>query len=454
VLGLAALLVFACNGRLEVLEPPVAAAAGSGGSSGVGEPIQYTGGSGGGEAVTDAGPPTPTANAEPIPESSPCTCKGSPNLLALGCITKGVSGAPLVSDDGQTVTFDTCDESGLCQPYRWTRAGGAQPLPVPSQGGTVAHLSPDGDVLVITPRYDAEAIVYRASDDSSVGTGLRAYYASLALSGRDSVVGLVRNSSPPQLARWTRSGGLELLGALPFNAVNVLLVGSPNSETIAGINYDGDTTNELFRWTPEEGLEIQPLDLPLAPNGAPLRLSRNGAALATYVPGDEGEARIVRWTDESVSEIGTRRSDYLDPLDISGDGAVVVGSIVPRDEATCGPSFTSCGFASAFRWTEAGGAVQLTPGFGSRASLVSRDGSFVMGELYDGTTELFSWTVEHGARKVRPDLESLGVDYTDWLLTEPRAMAADARVVVGFATCGTGGTIYRLELPDERPQPN
>jgi hypothetical protein len=384
----------------------------------------------------------------------------------------GVSGVPLFSDDGLTVTFDLCDASSRCQPYRWTHAAGVQALPMPEYGGQVSHLSPDGDLLVISPMYDSDAIVYRASDASSIATGLRPYYANLTLSANGSVVGLLNGSGGAdaavprsQLARWTRDGGLQVLGELPFDPVHVVLAGSPSAELIVGASHDGDGESELFRWTPAGGLEIAPEDLRSVVALAPLHLSRNGAALVTYLSGGGSNAGVARWTADGITEIGVRLSNAPGPspssaapdaLSINVDGSAIAGSIAPGDPAGCGANLTACADnVSAFHWTQATGVTRLTPGMASRALAISNDGSFVVGEADDGQAwEIFSWTAERGHRLARADLEALGVDLTDWQLSTPRAVARNARVVAGYASCGTGTTIYRLVLPGELPLPN
>ena len=98
--------------------------------------------------------------------------------------------------------------------------------------------------------------------------------------------------------------------------------------------------------------------------------------------------------------------------------------------------------------------MQLTPGVASRASVLSGDGSLVVGVVHDGPGVLFSWTAERGARNVRSDLEAAGADLSDWELGEPLDMAANTRVIVGQARCGTGSTVYRLVVPNELPLPN
>jgi hypothetical protein len=134
---------------------------------------------------------------------------------------------------------------------------------------------------------------------------------------------------------------------------------------------------------------------------------------------------------------------------------VLAGSTFTSDSALCELNPLNCSqYFSAFRWTEATGLVELTPGFASRGSVLSGDGSLVVGVIHDGPGVLFSWTAEGGARNVRADLEATSVDLSDWELGEPLGMAANARVVVGHARCGAGTTVYRLVVPGELPLPN
>lgn len=447
-LGIGAVLALACNGRLAVLEPPVDGAAGSGGSSSVREPIHHTGGSRATEPAPDAGTLTPAA------EPNPCACASSPSLLPLGC-GSAVSGSPLISDDGLTVTFDVCDDGGRCVPYRWTQADGAQALPAPVDGGTVSHLSPDGDVLVINAveTFGNGAIVYHAGEGRAENTPLRPYYASLSLGDNGTLTGVVANDGGnTELVRWARNfARMEQLGELPFALENVLLAGTTAAERIVGVNYGAAAANELFRWSPEGGLELQPADMPAVANGSPLALSRNGNALAAFLPPEGGNMRIVRWTPTEVTNVATTVASAISPLAISANGTVVAGSIHSSGVEVCQRNPLTCSqFFSAFRWTESEGVHELTPGFGSTASVLSADGALVVGQVYDGAPALFYWTAQSGARNVRADLEAAGVDLSGWELAEPRAIAGSARVVVGYGRCGTEQAVYRIELP----QPN
>ncbi len=447
-LCIAALLALACNGRLAVLEPPLTdGTAGSHGDSNQQPPQGNGGDAGPGDYTVDAG----EVVALPPDDASPCSCASSPLLLPLGC-GNSYSGLLEVSEDGKVVTFDWCNESHACQPYFWTEATGRVALPV--SDGSVSLLSRDGDTLVISPRetFGAEAIVYRISDGSSVGTGLRPEPRNLTLSANGSVVGLTRSSEgTTQLARWTRTGGLEVLSELPFDEPrNIRVIGTTDSELILGVHDTGAFTpgHDVFRWTPEEGLLIAPADLPQVARYAVLSPTSNGAALATELPGDGSEARIVRWMAGNLTDIATTQNGRGDPLGISADGTVLAGSILSRD-LQCGPDLLGCrSDISAFRWTEATGRVELTPGTGSRTLLLSQNGALVVGMAYDGDPALFTWTAERGARNLRAELQAARVNLSGWELHEPHALAANARVLTGHGTCGSGTAVYRLTLPD------
>jgi uncharacterized membrane protein len=239
---------------------------------------------------------------------------------------------------------------------------------------------------------------------------------------------------------------------LPFLPDNVRLVGTPDANRIVGVNA---TAGELFRWTPEDGLEIEPQDLPAVAGGTELSLSRNGAALGAYLQAEGSGGRIVRWTSAGLTEVTNSPVSSASRLSISTDGSVLSGSTFSSDIAQCVLNPLSCTqYFSAFRWTEATGVVALTAGYASSASLLSEDGSLVMGVIHDGPGVLFSWTQEGGARSVRTDLEAAGVDVSGWELGEPLDLAANARVIVGHARCGTGSAVYRLVVPGQQPLPN
>jgi len=125
-------------------------------------------------------------------------------------------------------------------------------------------------------------------------------------------------------------------------------------------------------------------------------------------------------------------------LALSADGTTLTGTMAVQDVEF-----------GAFRWTEASGAVALTPGIQSMGTLLSADGSVVIGHTLDSSDyAAFLWTAAHGSRVIRSTLESAGVDLRGWKLSQALALSADGRIVIGGGQCGDSYTMYRLVLPE------
>jgi hypothetical protein len=448
-LGIAALLVLGCNGRLAVLDPPL----GAGGNLGQGELVNNnnTGGSGVSEPsvpVADAGPVTQTADAQPEP--SPCACASSEALMPLGCGTF-TYGAPKLSDDGDTLAFTLCDAESVCTPYVWRRGLNVREVPR-KWGFYVVDLTPDGDTALAAP-IDPEAVpgggspaIVRYDVSSGNLTALlQSYFSKLSLMGDGSVFGFY---SPPdtdwQLTRWS-NGGLDYLGIVP-SGLETALVAARDAQVVVGGDLIG---GNLFRWTAAGGLDLVPADLPRVAAGSPLVLSRDGSAFAAYVPGEGAAVKIVHVRGGTVTELGTSERSSMAPLFLSADGTVLAGSHHPGSP-NCGQNPLSCEQSyTGFRWS----AVAEAPfvgsiGYPGLISALSRDGSRLVGKGPGSELRLHTWTKDRGPRDLLGDLEAAGVDLTGWELDAPTAMSADGSVVTGYARCGTGTTVYRLVLPD------
>ena len=104
--------------------------------------------------------------------------------------------------------------------------------------------------------------------------------------------------------------------------------------------------------------------------------------------------------------------------------------ITPNGSVVVGSSYDSTGNDHAFRWTQAGGMVDLGTlgGSVSNGNGVSSDGSVVVGASLtsaDTYWQAFRWTQAGGMQ----DLGTLGGNYSG-----AKAVSADGSVVVGWAT--------------------
>jgi uncharacterized membrane protein len=106
----------------------------------------------------------------------------------------------------------------------------------------------------------------------------------------------------------------------------------------------------------------------------------------------------------------------------SADGSVVVGTDSAR----------------AFRWTAAGGMVDVGAFYsGDSARAVSADGSVVVGQ--DGALGAFIWDAGRGVRGVRNVLQNeLGLNMSGWMLAVAVGVSADGRTIVGNGTNPSG----------------
>ena len=190
------------------------------------------------------------------------------------------------------------------------------------------------------------------------------------------------------------------LGQLSGGAGSIAMAVSADGMTVVGRAENADGDWEAFRWTAAEGM----VGLGFLPNSSPypISMANDVSDDGTVIVGTSSngswlaDVEAFRWTQQSgtmdglgyVYEPGI--DDASQAAGVSADGAVVVG--------LCGsPADASV----AFRWTTAGGMVNLgdLPGgwMRGRASNVSADGTIVVGSgvTYYGR-EAFRWTESTG----------------------------------------------------------
>jgi uncharacterized membrane protein len=213
-----------------------------------------------------------------------------------------------------------------------------------------------------------------------------------------------------ELFRWDVTGGAQALGAVPnWSALyqNNGVAFSNDGSVIAGFVSDselpsGDSLNQVFRWTEAAGIVVV----------APLWSS--------------GYEDRTPWTR----------------LWLNDDGSVLVGTF-DLEPASAGPQ------PSAFRWTEATGAVALasTPGQQSIVRDASGDANVVVGYTVEGERP-FVWDATGGLRDLTATLTAAGASIEGWELSKPSALSRDGRVIVGEGLCGGVPAVYRVELPE------
>jgi uncharacterized membrane protein len=485
--SLLALFASACDGRLAVMDEPgvggssqliEAAGAGGGalagsggmaGNSGAGG----SGGEAGGTGDPDAGPapePTPTCTDQLQNGDETgvdcggscaacqkvCDCAATAALSPLGCELASSFGtsqfyarAPRVTSTGDSVAFDICYPDNTCRVFQFSQAAGTRAVPVSPGGAYVGGMSSDGTRVLWRPQVTLGAYAMLSDlEGHATSTGLLPQSALLAANG--TAVGFSSTTgSSSTLARKPLDGELEELGSVPFPYANVKGV-SADGSTIVGdaLEVPGGTADSIphpFRWTQAGGLVLDLPDLPQTANGASVSaLSGDGTVFAGitwqgYTPVD-----VYRWSAAGgFSRAATATDPDLPGIDrtimaLGSNGATLTGMM-----AVSGVDF------GAFRWTDAGGAVALTPGVQSMGTLLSADGSVLIGHTLDTSDYgAFLWTAAHGTRVIRSTLESAGVDLRGWKISQPLALSEDGRIAIGSGQCGDSYTMYRMVLPE------
>jgi len=184
----------------------------------------------------------------------------SDGLVGLGFLPGGnSSSAAGVSADGSVVVGESFAPFPPVPPYfvsylqafRWTEAGGMQSLAV---GASANGVSADGSVVVGTyypPKFNPQAIIW----GGSLG-GITYPYLSSSAHGVSAdgsvVVGNATSviSSITEAARWTQTGGLQVLGLLPGSS----------SSSASGVSADGavivgESGDQAFVWNSTQGLQ-------------------------------------------------------------------------------------------------------------------------------------------------------------------------------------------------------
>lgn len=288
----------------------------------------------------------------------------------------GLSQASAVSGDGKVVVGQGADALNSHWLFRWTADEGMVSLASFSGLGSANAVSGDGSVIV----------------------------------------GMLRPGGLQRAFRWDAGGGFFYLGTLGGDRSSAWDV-SRDGQVIVGESTNAAAVRRAFRWTAASGMQ----DLGgLTANGASVAYGVSGdGAVAVGTAASSNGARAVRWQGGSVLDLGVLSgSSTSGAFGVNGDGSVVVG--------------TSGSYA--FRWTAAGGMVDLGSlgGVISAANAVSADGAVVVGyaTLADGTDRAFRWTAGAG-------MTSLGL-LNGGTYSEASAISDDGSVIVGKADNGSG----------------
>lgn len=235
-----------------------------------------------------------------------------------------------------------------------------------------------------------------------------------------------------QAFRWTETGGMVSLGAVPDGFGSWASRVTPDGQAAIGTTgVAGTAASHAFRWQ-VTGSMVDLGTLPGFYKTWARGVSADGGIVVGQVEGDyPNSAQAFRWTEAGgIAGLGYLPGGAWNDSKaqaVSADGQVIVG--VSRSARAAG--------YEAFRWTAATGMVGLgllPGGASSNASHVSNDGAVVAGnaspyDLYQ--SRAFRWTAATG-------MVSLGVlpGGTQSVLAD---LSADGRVAVGHS----GSEAYR-----------
>jgi probable HAF family extracellular repeat protein len=241
------------------------------------------------------------------------------------------------------------------------------------------------------------------------------------------VVGSHQSAAGIEAFRWMSDGTIEGLGDLPGGLFSSAAFDvSADGNVVVGVSStvsDNQTVGQAFRWTPQTTM------IAIAEPGTGARAISADGSVIVGVSNTGGGFRLPELPGRPPFNLPG--SFDVVPRAVSSDGAVVVG----------GSNFRVGigGFRTdAFRWTEAGGSMDLGVA-NSIANDVSGDGSVVVGgRLVPGA---FYWTAETGSLNLQELLLSLGASNLDgWNLGDAEGITPDGLTIVGTGIDPSGST--------------
>ncbi len=329
-----------------------------------------------------------------------------------GIAGKPVSKSPTAfSTDGLKIVANACTFSSFdseCSPFLWSPEGPSVPLDLLAgdSDATAWGMSSDGQIVVgesrdsPTSSWGSTAVrwsnggppVPLATHGESVVTTARYITPDGSV-----VAGTWYESGKPRALGWTESGGVEQLldpsqPTLERSTVTGLSVGGQ----IAAYLYrdsSGSSPSLAVRWTPDGGLEsLGPLPAGYASSDTVDTAELGDAIIGNLWTGHRfGSSSVAyRWTSISGMEVLPVPSEHLESRAriISRDGSVVLGQF--KNAASSALEW------EAFRWTPSGGIQSLGPAAGFDSTGVR--GLTEQGEVFWGSMDRTSLELVYDAQ--------------------------------------------------------
>lgn len=296
---------------------------------------------------------------------------------------------------------------------------------------TVRTLSPDGATLVgFCADLDGHTHAFRWSMDTGIvelplPPGAMFSEANDVSDRAGVIVGSVSSSSiayPVQACMWTAGDNPVVLGILDGTRYSYATGVSRDGSTISGTSAGGGTFGSFhaaFRWTAQGAMQ----SIGECRYGS--RISDDASTIGGYGAGCGPLMPVsFRWANGALQDFAPGSTTQS----INADGTVLGGDIIVK------------GGRHAFRWTAAGGAVDLfsLPGM-NYSSIFDMDasGSVLVGVAapFPGApTTPIAWTASSGMFDVRTYLAARGVDLSGWTLDTVEGISADGSTIAGQGT--------------------
>ena len=240
----------------------------------------------------------------------------------------------------------------------------------------------------------------------------------------NAVTGQAFNDTATTAFRWTRSGGLQVIGSLPGGSNGAVTGISANGSVICGAEF---SLNAVYRWTSAGGfVDIGSLPGPQGfffANGI-----STGASAIVGISGTPSGDRAFRLTNsDGMQSLGTLPGGSSSlAMAVSGDGSTVTGS----SESAQGARVFEC--TSSGKMQDLG--ILPASEFCSDTR-ISVDGSAIVGWCAnDLRVSGLLWTPTLRVANLSNYLPSIGLNLTGWTIHFAKAISVNGSVIAGDGT--------------------